>query len=370
MASASNSRPIAVDLDGSLVLTDMLVEGFVASFFRRPFATLKALFALREGRAVFKERVAELDGLTVEAVPWREPFVEFLKAERQKGRPLHLVTASHQAIAERVAKILGIFESVEGSRDGVNLKGRRKLQHLKDRFPEGFAYAGDSRADLPVWQEADSIILAGADKGTRAAAQRLGPPIESEFLQDKAGLWAWIRAARLHQWSKNVLIFLPLFLAHAYDDWTVVLNALFGFVIFGVIASATYLINDMADLAADRRHPSKRRRPLASGEIRLIDAGIVAGGAILSGLIFAALLDAGFLVLVPALSWLDAALLVSSEAHRHARCLRHRLSLYLAIDGRHRLDRCRAFRLAPVFLAVPIPVPILGKAPRRASPGC
>ncbi len=316
VADAGATRPLAVDLDGSLVCTDLLVEGFVASLFRRPFATVMALFSLRHGRAAFKERVAELDALAVESVPWHEPFLAFLKAERLKGRPLHLVTASHQAVAERVAKTLGIFESVEGSRDGVNLKGERKLAFLKDRFPEGFAYAGDSRADLPVWQGADSIILAGADAGTRAAAQRLGRPIEEEFPQERGGLWTWIRAARLHQWSKNVLIFLPLFLAHAYDDPDAILATLFGFVIFGVIASATYLVNDMADLAADRQHPSKRYRPLASGRIRLLDAGLVAGLGIFAGLVSAALLDGAFFVFV--LLYLALTLLYSFRFKRVA----------------------------------------------------
>ena len=298
MDSPSHAKPIAVDLDGSLVLTDMLVEGFVASFFRRPLTTLKALFALREGRASFKERVAELDSLALESVPWRQPFVDFLKAERLKGRPLHLVTASHQAVAERIAGALDIFETVEGSRDGVNLKGRRKLERLQDRFPDGFAYAGDSRADLPIWQKADSIILVGADRSTRDAAHRLGPPVEGEFLQEGGGFAAWIKELRLHQWSKNVLIFLPLLLSHSYTETGAVLNSLFGFLIFGMVASATYLINDMADLAADRQHPSKRHRPLASGRIRLVDAAFVAGVLLVLGLALAALLNLAFFLVV------------------------------------------------------------------------
>lgn len=294
MTYSNHPKPLAVDLDGTLVRTDTLIEAVVSGLFCQPLATLRALFSLRRGRAAFKQTIAALDTFDLQSVPLREDLVAYLEQEAKNGRELHLVSAAHQLIAERVATRVGFFTTVEGTKNDVNLKGHHKLERLKTRFPGGFSYAGDSAADLPIWREADTIILAGASRATRAAARRLGRPIEKEFLEEPKGIKPWFKTARLDQWTKNALIFVPLVLGHAYTDQEAVLSCILGFLILSLIASATYLFNDMADLSADRQHPRKRNRPLACGDLRLFDAAIAAPTAILVGLVLAALLNGSF----------------------------------------------------------------------------
>src|SRR5690606_878080 len=134
--------------------------------------------------------------------------LEHLREQRAQGRRIHLVTAADHTVAEAVANHCGLFDSAEGSDGAVNLKGARKAERLLERFPEGFAYAGDSRADLRIWDKADAIVLAGTAAGVTRQARKLGKPIEAEFDRQGAGSAAWVRALRLHQWAKNLLVFI------------------------------------------------------------------------------------------------------------------------------------------------------------------
>lgn len=260
---------LVVDLDDTLVRTDTLVEQFVALVFRDPLAALLLLPALLRGRAAFKTRLAQLQPLDPAALPYDEPLLDFLRRQKAQARPIHLVTAAHQSIADAVADHCGVFDSAEGSDDQRNLKGARKAERLCERFPEGFTYAGDSRADLQVWAKADGIVLSGASASVAARARALGKPMEAEFDRDRPRLKTWRRALRLHQWTKNLLVFLPLLLSQSFTDPHAVLMSIVAFVALGLTASATYLINDLSDLASDRRHATKRHRPLAAGVLRV-----------------------------------------------------------------------------------------------------
>lgn len=286
-------KPLIVDMDGTLLRTDALYEGMARAFFRKPFETIAALPLLFKGRPAFKRRIAEIADLGVNLLPLRESLVAHLRREHARGRSLHLYTAADHTLAERVAERVGLFESVQGSRGDVNLKGARKLAEIQRRFPGGFAYAGNSAADLPIWRESDGIVIAAASKSVTDRAQRLGKPVEAEFA-DRRSLSTWWRALRVHQWTKNLLIYIPLLLSPSYSDASAVMKVGLGFVILGIVASGCYLINDLADLAADRRHRSKRDRPLASGELPIQHAAIAAPLMILSGLVAALLLSAPF----------------------------------------------------------------------------
>ena len=146
-----------------------------------------------------------------------------------------------------------------------------KAERLVERFPDGFAYAGDSRADLKVWAKAQGVVLAGAAAPVAVQARKLGKPLEAEFERDRPSLKTWRKALRLHQWTKNLLVFLPLLLSQKFTDPQAVMLSLAAFVAMGLTASATYLINDLSDLASDRRHATKRHRPLAAGVLRIAD---------------------------------------------------------------------------------------------------
>lgn len=287
--------PLAVDLDGTLLLCDSLIEMFVVCFLQNPFTAICALFELSKGIPAFKAAIFKLNSLSIDKFPIRQDFLQYLRHEKSSGRSLHLVTAANQGIADAVFQSLKIFDDATGSSETRNLKGREKLAYLQERFPDGFSYAGDCAADLPIWEKSASIILAGADQKTIGLAKALGVPIEQEFHPASGGLRVWAKALRLHQWSKNILIFVPFILAHKYTNLDAVLNVTFAFFCMGFIASGTYLLNDLFDLNADRAHRSKHKRAIASGAIGAGTAIVVAAFLISAGLLGAAVISLTFL---------------------------------------------------------------------------
>ena len=290
--------PLAIDLDGTLLRIDSLIEMFVVSLLRQPHRALLALLALFSGRASFKKRVFEINLTDVTLYPVHKGFIDYLHEEKRKGRLLHLVTAADQQIADRIAAQLDIFDDHRGSVDGHNLKGRAKLAFLRQRFPDGFAYAGDSSADIPIWREAASIVLVNTSPVVRRSLGAAEDRIEREFPREPAGLRVWLKALRPHQWTKNILVFVPLFLAHKYGDPVAVASAVAAFLCIGLVASGTYVINDLSDLDADRVHPTKRDRALASGRIGAGRALVAAVACIAAGLAGALSVSAAFLVLL------------------------------------------------------------------------
>lgn len=278
--------PLVVDMDGALLRTDATFEGLVRGLFLKPASTLLVLAALVRGRAHFKRALARLVPLDVEALPLREEFVAHLAGERARGRPLHLVSGADDEIVRKVAARVGVFDSAQGSANGANLKGAAKARVLQQRF-EDFAYAGDSPTDLNVWRHARSIVIVGASPQTARRARSLGKSVEGEFLDPPASLDVWVKALRLHQWAKNLLLFIPLFLSGAYREPEALIQCVLGFFILGLTASGTYIVNDLADLAADRRHRSKRDRPFASGALKIYE-GLLAGPLLIAGGVAAA----------------------------------------------------------------------------------
>jgi 4-hydroxybenzoate polyprenyltransferase len=288
------SCPLVVELDGTLSKIDSVAEGIVTALLRRPSDFLGALAAFAKGRRVAAEHLTRLGYVDAEALPIRRDFLDYLERERAAGRELHLATSAMQPVADAVAARLGIFGSVSGSENGVELRGDAKLRHLRQRFPGGFTYAGGRDDDVPVWRGAASIVVVGASPATRRTAERLGPPIEREFPPPRRSLRDWIRALRLHQWSKNLLLFVPLLLAHKYGDLAAIERVVAGFVAFGCVASGTYLINDLSDLKADRAHPTKRFRLVARGDLGAMPALLLALALIAGGMVGGTLLGPAF----------------------------------------------------------------------------
>ncbi|RAI43020.1 hypothetical protein CH341_16450 [Rhodoplanes roseus] len=295
--SADVAIPLVVDLDGTLLLGDSLVENFSVVLFRKPIDALGALLAIRD-RAAFKRRLAGHALLELADMPWREDLVALLRTERARGRAVHLVTAADQAVADGVAEALGLFDSATGS-DGVrNLKGEAKLAHLRARFPDGFLYAGDSPADLPLFAAAKGAVLCDVAKSVAGAVATSGTPVLATLARPRAGTRVWLKALRVHQWSKNVLLFVPLFVGHVFTDPAKVAAAIAGFLVLSLMVSGTYLLNDIADLGADRRHPTKRRRAFASGALSLTVGLTVAPLMIVCAIAAGALLSPAFALML------------------------------------------------------------------------
>lgn len=290
--------PLVVDLDWTLVKTNSLLENVLAGLVRAPGRTFSALASIANGRSVFKRQMASMDVLDVSSLPVRDELVEFLRQERGRGRDLHLVTAADQSIADAMAARTGLFASAVGSTAAENLKGGAKSRFLQKRFPLGFSYAGDSGADVEVWKTAKSAILVGASRATKRRVSNLSLPVEREFDDRAPSLAAWLRALRVHQWAKNLLILVPLFLSHLYVQPSAVFAAALGFICLCLMASGTYLLNDVRDREVDRQHESKRNRPIASGEISVARAISAAVLAILASLAGAAALSLPFLALL------------------------------------------------------------------------
>ena len=269
-ASGAGAPPLVVDLDGTLILSDLLDESFLSAVAARPRAALAALGPLLLGdRAALKRRLAEGSALDPALVPLREELVAHLRAEKEKGRRLVLATASDELLARPLAASLGLFDEVLASDGAGNLSGAAKRDRLVARFGEkGFDYAGDRRADLPVFRSARRALLAGGGVRLRAEVEAAGTPVAAAFPGRASRLGDLLGAVRLRQWVKNVLVFVPLVTGHVFGA-DALLPALVAFFALGACASALYVLNDLLDLSADRRHPAKRERPFASGALPL-----------------------------------------------------------------------------------------------------
>jgi 4-hydroxybenzoate polyprenyltransferase len=266
-----NKEPVlCVDLDGTLVHTDLLYESLLALLRQSPLLILLVPLWLLRGRAHLKHQLASRVQLDYAGLPRNLPLIELLRQERSSGRHLALVTASPQAWADAMAAQLGLFDEVLASSEHLNLGGRNKAAALVRRFgARGYDYAGDGRTDLPVWASARQGWAVNTSNSTLRQAKGL-VEISRTLNRAPTGFLTYIRAIRLHQWLKNMLVFMPLLAAHRVMEPGLALNALVMFLAFGLCASSGYVLNDLLDLPADRIHPRKRYRPLASGALPLL----------------------------------------------------------------------------------------------------
>jgi 4-hydroxybenzoate polyprenyltransferase/phosphoserine phosphatase len=303
------SIPLCVDLDGTLIRSDLLVESALSLLRTNPLYAARFAGWLLRGRAHLKREIAERTTLDVTMLPYEQRVLDWLQ-ESGDARPRILCTASDRKLAEAVAAHVGGFDEVFASDGVLNLSGRNKGQVLEQKYGErGFDYVGNEPKDLHVWSRARRAIVVNAPAGL---ARRVGgvSEVERVFKRDGSTWRAWLRALRLHQWLKNLLVFLPLFTAHLMFAPNAVLNATVAFFSFCLCASGVYLLNDLIDLDADRRHPRKRLRPFAAGTLPLT-AGLFAaplltivafGLAVLISPRFAAVLG-GYYVLTLAYSF-------------------------------------------------------------------
>jgi len=267
--SSDRRRPLVLDLDGTLLRTDVLLESMVAALRRNPLSLFLMLLWAARGRAVLKDRLARYAPPDVATLPVDPRVVALGRAAAEAGRPVVLATAADRMTAQAVAESFPFIARVMASDGHVNLKGQTKAGALARAFPQGFDYAGDSAADLAVFAAAEKIVVVRAAASVIARARALDKPMEVLGTERASRLSIWAKALRLKQWAKNALIFAPiplsgmLFNPHA---WLAGVLALLG---LGLVASATYLINDLIDLPNDRQHWSKRERPLASGALAI-----------------------------------------------------------------------------------------------------
>jgi 4-hydroxybenzoate polyprenyltransferase len=293
--------PLCVDLDGTLVLTNLLVEGTIAALTNRRLVTQWPSL-LATSRAGLKRKVAAMAPLDVSLLPYNRALLAHLHQQKAAGRRLVLATAADRQVAEAVADFLQVFDEVIASDGAHNLRGEAKAAALVARFGVGgFCYAGNDASDLAVWRVAHSAVVVNAPQSIAAEVARF-MPVEARFDERPSPLRAALSAMRPHQWAKNVLVFVPMIMAHAVTSLAAWGDAMCMFAAFCAMASGIYLFNDLADLAADRQHPRKRRRPFASGALPLIPGALLGGVLMLTGLALASLVGASAVIGVYALA--------------------------------------------------------------------
>ena len=280
----AHSRPLVVDLDGTLCRTDTLWECFFSAWRVHWWLPLASALWVLGGRSKLKGRLAAIALPDVAELPWNPAVVQAVRRARAQGQRTVLATAANVRIAQACADKLDLFDEVMASDGVLNLKGEAKAALLVARFgPGGFDYVGDSTADVPVWAAASRKITVSSVM-----------PVDGERLEHGAATGTrtqmfrrWVRLLRVRHWVKNVLVFVAPVAAHQWAAGATWLPVLLTFAAFCAVCSGVYVLNDLFDLAADRAHPTKRHRPLAAGELSLASAAVVSFILLIGGLALA-----------------------------------------------------------------------------------
>lgn len=263
----SRELPLVVDLDGTLLRSDMLIETAFVSLGQNPLSLLAMARALLSGKANLKHFLAMNVDFAPELLPFDDAVLGKIHEAKAQGRKIYLASASSERVVSSIADHLDLFDGIFASDETTNLSGHAKAKRLVEAFGEaGFDYIGNGRADLPIWEKANKKI---AIRCSPSVVRRLqSSKQDTEILPSsvKPGLSAWLKLLRVHQYSKNALLFVPLVTAQAFSP-SAIFTEILAFIAFSLCASSVYILNDVIDLAADRSHFSKRNRPIASGTI-------------------------------------------------------------------------------------------------------
>lgn len=279
--------PVVLDLDDTLIRTNVLHELALIYLKGNPLRVFHIAAWLARGKAALKNELSARVTLDVDGLPVNDDVVAFAEEQKARGARIVLATAADSLIARRIARRFGFIDDVIGTENGVNLKGAEKAKRLADRFPGGFTYVGDSTADLKVWAVAKSaVVVSGSNSLARRAEKVI--PVEKRFTAGDAGK-AMLKVMRPHQWAKNALVFTPLILAGLAGDAAAWLQAALAFFALSLLASGTYVLNDLFDLQEDRQHWSKRARPIASGALSIRQALVLCGSLLFAAVALAAL---------------------------------------------------------------------------------
>jgi len=295
--SCEDTVPLVVDLDGTLLRTDLSLESALRFIKQKPWLALLVPFWLLKGRAFLKRRISKLVTVEASLLPLNEMLLRWLKHEKMRGRRLILATASDCDQARAVVEPLGIFDAVMGSDGRCNLKGRNKLHAIVKEYGDQFDYAGNSSADLQIWRNCRNAVLVNATRRVEDSARQVANVTEV-FPVSPVSLGDLIRAMRCYQWVNNLLVFVPAITSHTVFQGTIAGKAALAFFSFGFAASATYIFNDLLDLEEDRSHITKKHRPFASGRMSLGSGLLLALACLSISIAIAALVSYGFITVL------------------------------------------------------------------------
>lgn len=264
-------RPLVVALDGALLKTDLLLESINHFVLTRPFQAYRLAFWMAAGKPALKKHLATAFDIAPASLPYNCHLLSWLQEKKKKNSYIVLATASHRLLAEKVAEHLGCFDEVLATEESANLNSRNKRDLLVSRYGMGgFDYIGNDRVDLPVWAAARQAHVISSSPSLIARVKTQGN-VTGVFDDGRPPFaFTLFMALRPHQWTKNLLVLVPLLAAHRYTDLASVIQAILAFFIFGLAACSVYLLNDLVDVADDRHHPRKRQRPFAAGHLSLL----------------------------------------------------------------------------------------------------
>lgn len=291
-------RPIYVDLDGTLIASDMLWEALFLFARQDPLNLWRVPGWLARGKAGLKAALAAHIQFDPALLPYRPEVLAALRAEKARGRVIVLATATNERFAQAIADHLGLFDAVLASTDRVNLSAQRKLDAIRGHCGEGgYDYYGNSADDVCLFESAGEAVVVRPDRAAAAWQKREGARL---LPTGGSTLRGCLKVVRPHQWMKNVLVFVPLALAHEFLDAGTLFAALLAFLSFSFAASAVYIVNDLLDLESDRRHKTKCRRPFAAGTVPIPLGLMLGAGLFLASLAAAALLPLEFMAVLAA----------------------------------------------------------------------
>lgn len=296
----SQELPLCIDLDETLVKTDTLLESLLLLIKQKPFCLPLLPVWLLKGKAFLKQQVARRVTLDISCLPYHAALLTYLTEQHKGGRAIILTTATEASIAQRIAEHLGLFSDVLATNGAPNLSGTQKLRKIEERLgSRGFIYAGNSKVDLPIWGASKSAIVVNASHRLARSVGKVAN-VHQIFNESKNPVRTFIRAIRAYQWVKNGLIFVPLLAGHHLTEANRVLPAILAFMAFSLCSSSTYVLNDLLDLEADRRHPTKRQRPFASGDLGIKIGLITIPLFLFAGLALSLLLPRDFTLILVA----------------------------------------------------------------------
>ena len=294
----SETQVIAVDLDGTFTLTDTLHESVLSLVKNKPYLLLLLPFWLFQGIAYLKLKIAEYSDLDVTTLPYNQPLIDWLRKEKLKEKRIVLSTAANEQVAQAIVNYFDIFDEFIASDSKTNMKSAQKRKALQERYGDkAYDYVGNSHDDLEVWAGASLAIVVNASAGVLKKASKVAT-VTRTFSSDRAGIAVWLSVLRVHQWLKNLLLFVPLLAAHQLGNIQALSSLVIAFLSFSLCASSVYITNDLFDLESDRSHPRKRFRPFASAKLP-ISYGVVAATVLIGvSITLSAIVGSDFLIVL------------------------------------------------------------------------
>lgn len=268
---------IIVKNEGVLVKTDIYWESLYILVKVKPLCMLYLPFWLIRGFAYLREQLISRALPNEKYLPYNQELLGYLHQQKKMGRELYLATSSSPEIGSRIASHLGLFKAVVDIQELLEAAEVSSTGDLPGgRESSSFVYVCHDEDEIPngLNNRLAGVVLVDSSNIKHRSTYKKHK-IEKMITAPRPGWIEYARAIRIHQWIKNLLVFVPLITAHQITDTALLFRATLAFIAFCLCASGVYLLNDLFDIEADRKHPKKSGRPLAAGKIAVKTASLL-----------------------------------------------------------------------------------------------